>query len=87
MATSYHYMLIGALVVACGAVAVFFLRFARDTRDRLFFCFGGAFLVLAAHWVLLGVIDPASEFRPFLYVMRLAAFLLILLGITLKNRT
>jgi drug/metabolite transporter superfamily protein YnfA len=86
MATSYHYMLIGALVVACGAVAVFFLRFARDTRDRLFACFGGAFFVLSAHWLLLGVIRPASEFRPFLYLLRLAAFLLILVGIALKNR-
>lgn len=86
MGSSYHYMLLGALVVACGAVAVFFLRFARDTRDRLFLCFGGAFLVLTVHWLLLGLIRPASEFRPFLYLIRLAAFLLILGGIAFKNR-
>jgi uncharacterized membrane protein len=86
MGSAFHYMLLGALVVASAAVAMFFFRFARDTRDRLFVCFGGAFAVLSLHWLLLGVIRPASEFRPFLFLVRLAAFLLILLGIALKNR-
>jgi hypothetical protein len=87
MAASLHYMLVGGLVVGCAAVALFFFRFARDTRDRLFSCFGGAFAVLSVHWILLGIIGPTSEVRPFLYLIRLAAFLLILLGIVAKNRS
>ena len=87
MGTPLHAALLGALVVSCAAVALFFFRFARDTRDRLFLCFGGAFAVLSAHWLLLAWTDPDSEFRPFLYLVRLAAFLLILIGIFVKNRS
>ena len=86
MGSSLHYMLLGGLVVSCAAVALFFFRFARDTRDALFLFFGCAFLVLSGHWVLLGMIRPASEARPFLYLVRLGAFLLILVAIIIKNR-
>ena len=86
MGAPMHYMLLGALVVACAAVSLFFFRFARDTGDRLFVFFGGAFLVLSLHWLALGIVQPASEVRPFLYVARLLAFVLILIGIFVKNR-
>jgi hypothetical protein len=86
MGSGLHYMLLGGLVVSSAAVALFFYRFARDTRDPLFTFFGSAFLVLSVHWALLGVIRPASEARPFLYLVRLVAFLLILIGIVTKNR-
>jgi len=86
MATPLHFFLLGALTLASLAVALFFFRFAADTRDRLFVCFGSAFIVLGVHWLLLGMVHPASEVRPFLYLLRLVAFLLILVGIAVKNR-
>jgi hypothetical protein len=86
MGSTYNVFFLGGLTVGCLAVALFFFRFARDTRDRLFLFFGSAFLVLSAHWLLLALVRPASEFRPFLYLIRLGAFLLILTGIAVKNR-
>lgn len=80
------YMQSGALVVACRAVALFFLRFFRDTRDRLFLLFSIAFAVLGVHWLVLGITDPLRETRPIFYLQRLLAFVLIIVAIVDKNR-
>ena len=72
----------GALV--CG---LFFLRFWRDSGDRLFLFFAAAFWLLAVSWTLLGLISPTEETRPYIYAIRLLAFLLIIAGIADKNRT
>ena len=71
----------GALVA--GAL---FLRFWRDTRDRLFAFFGAAFLMLSLSWTLLGLFSPTAETRPYIYAIRLVAFLLIIAAIVDKNR-
>jgi hypothetical protein len=76
----------GATVMGCIVVGLFFLRFWRNTRDRLFLFFSIAFWILAAHWTALALSEPDYEFRPVLYSMRLAAFVLILLAIVDKNR-
>ncbi len=80
------HMLSGALVVACAAVAVFFLRFFRDTRDRFFALFALSFGILALHWLILGLVDPLRVSRPLFYLLRLAAFVLIIVAIVDKNR-
>lgn len=67
----------------CG---LFFLRFWRESRDRLFLLFGAAFFLLALCWALLGLFSPAEETRPYIYAIRLAAFLLIIGAILDKNR-
>jgi hypothetical protein len=75
--------------VACGAcvgVATFFLRLWRLTSDRLFVYFAGAFALLAVHWALLVVANPAAENRPYYYLLRLAGFALIILATIDKNR-
>jgi len=76
-------------VSATGALiaGLFFLRFWRDSRDRLFAFFGAAFCLLSLSWALLGLIDPSDEARPYIYALRLVAFLLIIIGIVEKNRS
>jgi len=72
---------------ACAVVAgLLFLRFWRETRDRLFAFFGAAFWLMALSWGLLGLISPTEETRPYIYSVRLLAFLLIIFAIVDKNR-
>ena len=78
--------MLGAIVMACAAVGLFFLRFWRKTRDRLFAIFAVAFWVLGLNWLALAFTDR-DEIRTALYVVRLLAFLVILLGILDKNRS
>jgi hypothetical protein len=79
-------MLLGALVMASAVIALFFLRFWRDTRDRLFLMFSLAFWVLAANWLGLGLVAQQEDARTLLYVVRLLAFVLILVAVVDKNR-
>lgn len=79
--------LLGAVVMACGAAGLFFLRFWRRTRDRLFIMFAAAFWLLGVNWLLLSFTDPEAETqRVLLYTIRLAAFVLILVAVIDKNR-
>lgn len=75
----------GALAMGSAIAALFFLRFWRETTDRLFVFFALAFSTLSVHWVALGIVNPVMETRHQLYVVRLAAFVLILIGILDKN--
>ena len=68
-------------------VGLFFVRFWRDTGDRLFGFFGAAFWLLAISWVLLAIYDPTAESRPYIFAIRLLAFLLIIIAILDKNRS
>ncbi len=77
--------MLGAIVMACAAAGLFFLRFWRKTRDRLFAIFAIAFWTLGLNWLALAFINQ-DEVRTALYVVRLLAFLLILFGILDKNR-
>ena len=72
---------------ACAAIAaLFFLRFWRQTADRLFAWFAFAFCLLATHWALLGLTEPTYELRPLFYGIRLLAFSVIIAAIVEKNR-
>lgn len=77
----------GATVLLCAVAALFFFRFRRQTRDRLFGLFAGAFTLLGLNFALLAFVSRESEFRPYLYLIRLAAFLLIIAAIVDKNRS
>ncbi len=77
----------GAVVMGFAVVGLFFLRFWRNTRDRLFLFFAFSFFILAVNRIgLLLVAEPSSR-RDALYWVRLVAFLLILAGIADKNRS
>jgi len=77
----------GATAMACAVAALFFARFRRRTADPLFGRFAVAFALLGVHWTALALTAPSYEFRPLLYGVRLAAFLVILFGIWEKNRS
>ena len=83
--TLLNQFLLGAIVLACGVAGLYFLRFWRKTRDRLFALFAIAFWVLGANWLLLAFINR-DEVRTWLYVIRLCAFVVILYAILEKNR-
>lgn len=75
----------GSNVMACIVAALFFLRFWRQTADRLFAGLAIAFLLLALNWTVLVAIPAQSELRPLVYVLRLIAFLVIIAAILDKN--
>ena len=76
----------GATMLASAAVALFFYRFWRESGDRLFGIFALAFGVFAVNRLILSILDEANENRTYVYLVRLAAFVLILVGIVDKNR-
>jgi hypothetical protein len=73
--------------MAATAAGVIFLRFRRETGDRLFAYFAIAFWLLAASWTLLGIATPSAENRPYVYALRLIAFVLIISAIVDKSRS
>ena len=75
----------GAIAALCLGIAVRFAWFWRNTRDRLFALFGLAFTALASYWILLEALHPADEVRHWFYLLRLLAFVLILVAIVDKN--
>ena len=79
--------IMGAIAMASGVVALFFLRFWRQTGDRFFVLFAAAFAVLMLNWVGLGLVDVANESRTYFYALRLVAFSFIILAIWDKNRS
>ena len=78
--------LLGAVALGCAVAALFFARFWRNTGDQLFAWFAATFALLALHWTLVALTAPTNEHRPFIYLVRLAAFVVILAGIAEKNR-
>ena len=76
----------GATAAACFVAGLFFLRFWRASRDRFFVYFTVAFWMLGLNWVVLAAIGRSPEAVHPAYVIRLGAFLLILLAIVDKNR-
>ena len=76
----------GAAAMNSVIIAVFFLRFWRGSLDRLFLCFGLAFALLAVDRAVLALIPFATEWREYVYLVRLTAFSVIIGGIIDKNR-
>ncbi|HEU0053704.1 MAG TPA: DUF5985 family protein [Longimicrobium sp.] len=78
----------GALVMGYFVAGLFFLRFWKETRDRLFGIFAAAFWLLGVQRALLALLvdDASREGHVLFYLVRLVAFLLILWAIVDKNR-
>lgn len=81
------YAFIGGLVTMGFIVAgLFFLRFWHQMRDSLFLAFAVAFWLLGLNQASVSLTHmPVEERSPF-YLLRLAAFSLIIIAIWLKNR-
>jgi amino acid transporter len=75
----------GAIVMGYFVAGVFFLRYWRDTRDRLFLVFAVAFWMLGVQRALINLIDIRAEDQAIFYLLRLAAFLLIIWAVVDKN--
>ena len=76
----------GAVTMGFAAIALFFLRFWRSSRDPLFLYFSLAFLLLGLVQGALTIGGiPLEERSPF-YLVRLIAFSLIIIAVVRKNR-
>jgi len=76
----------GAISMACLTIALFFLRFWRQTGDRLFVVFAAAFGLLMVERLMLAIVSASHELAPYIYVVRLLAFALIMGAVVDKNR-
>ncbi len=80
----------GAIGMGMAVAGFFFLRFWRQSRDRLFALFALAFFVLAVNRFGIALVEPneANAIRgDYLYWVRFLAFALILVAIVDKNRS
>lgn len=75
----------GAVTLGFAVGAVFFLRFWRRTRDRLFMAFAVAFILLALNQALAAWLGAADERLGYVYLLRVIGFVLILVAIVDKN--
>lgn len=78
--------LLGALAMGFLVAAMFFARFFTRTHDRFFAFMATAFAVMSVNQLALASFGEDSEYRSWLYVVRLSAFILILAAVVDKNR-
>jgi hypothetical protein len=76
----------GALLMGYALVALFFLRFWSASRDRLFAMFSLAFVLLAVQRVAITLTRETMEDQTVFYLLRLAAYVVIIVAIVDKNR-
>jgi hypothetical protein len=75
----------GATAMGCAVAGLVFLRHWSRTRDRLFAFFAASFWTMAINRMALVAIGDGREPHTWAYLVRLLAFLLILVGIVEKN--
>ena len=79
-------LLSGILTAFYAVIALFFLKFWVEARERLFGMFSLAFLVLATQRFALALTNATIEDQTAFYFLRLAAFVIIIVAIVDKNR-
>jgi hypothetical protein len=77
----------GAIAMGYLVAGLFFLKFWRGVRDRLFLLFAVAFGLLAVQRVALALVADTPEAALPLYGLRLLAFVIIIAAIVDKNRS
>jgi hypothetical protein len=77
--------LAGAVTLGHLIAAVFFVRFWRRTKDRLFLAFALAFALLAVNQAVATALEVAEEATVYAYALRVLGFVLILVAIVDKN--
>lgn len=78
-------VLAGATAMASLAVALFFLKFWRRTRDSFFLLFAAAFGIDAIARLVLGIVEISDAAEPMYFLPRLVTFGLIAIAIVKKN--
>ena len=76
----------GASLAFSIVATVFFLRFWRDSGDRLFAKFAASIAILGIERIVLFVSSSENEGSMLIYLLRLVAFLLIVWAMIEKNR-
>ena len=74
----------GGTFIASLAVALFFLRFWRLSREPLFAVLSGAFGVFALNRLLLSILESEDR-RLWVYLTRAVVFVLIAAAVIAKN--
>lgn len=77
-------MMSGALSTAYLVAGLFFLKFWLAARERLFGLFAAAFFLLAVQRVVLPFVE--AHMTTSVYLIRLLAFILIIVAVVDKNR-
>jgi len=77
--------LAGATVMGFWLAGLFFLHFWRKSHDELFLAFTLAFWLLGLSQALLSFSEVPVEERSPLYLLRLLAFVVILVAVWRKN--
>ena len=75
------FFITGALTAGYLVAALFFLSFWRETRDRLFCFFAGAFVLLALQRMALTWATANARDTTVYNVLRRSAFVMLLFGI------
>ncbi len=78
--------LLGVIVTASLSASAFFLKFWRQTHDKLFLGFSAAFAIEGVNRLAFLFLDNPNEGDPLIYTVRLFSYLLILAAIVNKNR-
>jgi hypothetical protein len=86
MTNHLHPFLLGIVVMASVSIGLFFYRFWRRSRDRLFVHFAVAFWLLAVNWSAQAFVPRDESYYVVIYLLRLLAFAVIIAGIIGKNR-
>jgi hypothetical protein len=76
---------LGLIVMGYLVAGVFFLRFWRRTGDGLFGAFAAAFFLFALNQTLVALSGLEGDERGWIYLLRLAAFTLIIIAVLRKN--
>ena len=77
--------LAGAVTLGYAIASIFFVRFWRRTRDRLFVAFAVAFALLALNQAVVTFLEAGDERTVYAYGLRVLGFALILAAIVDKN--
>ena len=77
--------LTGIISMGYAVAGLFFLRFWRQSRDRLFILFAIAFWLLCVQQFAFGLSSKTVEDLTIFFVIRLIAFVMILAAIIDKN--
>jgi hypothetical protein len=85
MMQSINLILVGAIALASFSIGLFFLRFWRSSGDRFFLFFAASFLLEGVNRILLGVSAGLDENAADYYLIRLAAYCLIIVAVFDKN--
>jgi hypothetical protein len=80
------YFLSGAVALGYLVAAMFFLRFWKRTDDVLFLCFAVSFALLSLGQIVVASANIYIEDSSAAYLVRLAAFAIIILAVWRKNR-